>query len=678
MGFFRFDKIKIEKLLKGFIFITLLALIFLIFSQKIEFTSLDLGRYLENGKVIWQNPQLLYTNFYSYTETNFPFINHHWLTGLVFYGIYLLGGFKLLSLFNILLALSTFTLVFYLAIKKSNFYLSGFLALPVIFLLSQRVSIRPEAFSYLFIILTYLIIERVSHNRNYRSLNWLIPLFILWVNLHIYFFIGLALLFFKALAEFLPPLFRHRIKFKNRWLESWRSASPWIRNFILLTALCLINPNTWRGLLYPFNILRHYGYQIAGNKTIFYLGHLMINYNFIIFKFLLLLLVCTWVVDWLITKRLSLFPTFLMLFFSGLGLFASRNISLFGLIALILISHNLLSLENFLKHKPKVMKLIKSWSGNSYLALILILFIIISFIIIITNFASQQNFIENSFGWSLVQGANASQRFFKTNNLSGPIFNNYDLGSALIFWLYPQEKVFVDNRPEAYPVEFFKDVYKPMQNNPLVWKSIDAQYRFKTIYFAYTDSTPWAQKFLHFILNNRNWALVYFDRYTIILVNKKLTPSDKIKRLSLDNSTFRKDLRVLVKHSDVNEKFNLAYIAQEANQIDLAQVIYQNILSEFPNNRRALFAMGALYSSYQNKVDLQAALIYFNRARQAGYELPGVYDQSALVYWRLNNYSQAIANWHSALDLNSHDRSALYYLQQVKSLHSTGELTLIK
>ena len=91
------------RILKSFILLGLVALVVIIFSQQIDFSVIDLGRHLENGKIVWQNPQILFQNFYSYTEPNFPFINHHWLSGVIFYKLYTLGGFSLLSIFNILI-----------------------------------------------------------------------------------------------------------------------------------------------------------------------------------------------------------------------------------------------------------------------------------------------------------------------------------------------------------------------------------------------------------------------------------------------------------------------------------------------------------------------------------------------------------------------------------------------
>ncbi|PIP87416.1 hypothetical protein COW81_00305, partial [Candidatus Campbellbacteria bacterium CG22_combo_CG10-13_8_21_14_all_36_13] len=56
--------------------------------------------------------------------------------------------------------------------------------------------------------------------------------------------------------------------------------------------------------------------------------------------------------------------------------------------------------------------------------------------------------------------------FVLENDIQGNMFNNFDIGGYLIYRLYPDRKVFVDNRPEAYPAEFFEKVYKPMQESP--------------------------------------------------------------------------------------------------------------------------------------------------------------------------------------------------------------------
>ena len=72
-------------LLQAAILFGLLILVGIIFAQKIELSSVDLGRHLENGRLVFENTDVLFKNFYSYTEPEAEFINHHWLGGVIFY-----------------------------------------------------------------------------------------------------------------------------------------------------------------------------------------------------------------------------------------------------------------------------------------------------------------------------------------------------------------------------------------------------------------------------------------------------------------------------------------------------------------------------------------------------------------------------------------------------------------
>jgi hypothetical protein len=62
--------------------------------------------------------------------------------------------------------------------------------------------------------------------------------------------------------------------------------------------------------------------------------------------------------------------------------------------------------------------------------------------------------------------------------------------------LKEKQKVFVDNRPEAYSVAFFDSIYKPMQENDAFFKQMVEKYDINTICFYRHDATPWAQPFL--------------------------------------------------------------------------------------------------------------------------------------------------------------------------------------
>ena len=73
-------------------------------------------------------------------------------------------------------------------------------------------------------------------------------------------------------------------------------------------------------------------------------------------------------------------------------------------------------------------------------------------------------------------------------------------------------------RPEAYPVSFLQEVYIPMQGNKELWDKYSQEYGFDFIFFEHTDITPWAQKFLKIISNDKNWEMVYSDNSEVIFV----------------------------------------------------------------------------------------------------------------------------------------------------------------
>ena len=178
------------------ILILLMAWLGLFFMQKIDLTTADLGRHLKNGELILNGDfGLLKTNFYSYTEPNFPFVNHHWGGGVIFYLIWKLFGFAGLSFLYLIISLIIFYLFFRIAQKESNFWLAFLVSLLLIPLMAARREIRSEIFSYLFMAVFFWILWYWRKGK--LSNKWLFVLPVLevfWINIHIYFIFGPALI----------------------------------------------------------------------------------------------------------------------------------------------------------------------------------------------------------------------------------------------------------------------------------------------------------------------------------------------------------------------------------------------------------------------------------------------------------------------------------------------------
>jgi hypothetical protein len=118
------------------------------------------------------------------------------------------------------------------------------------------------------------------------------------------------------------------------------------------------------------------------------------------------------------------------------------------------------------------------------------------------------------------------------------MFNNYDIGGYLIYTLFPDTKVFVDNRPEAYPARFLTEVYVPAQEDNTKWRELDSALHFNVIFFNWHDYTPAGQSFLINRINDPDWAPVYVDPYALIMVRRTSEHQSVISRFEIPRDRF--------------------------------------------------------------------------------------------------------------------------------------------
>ncbi len=504
-----------KKYIKIILFTLLIVWMVISLARPLNLVNTDLGRHLKNGEAVLSGQtEVLSQNFYSYTYPKYEFINHHWGSGIIFFLVHNLFGFKGLHIFYIFLFLLSFFFVFDLTRRLINFYPAFFSALFFIPLISSRIEIRPEIFSYLFISIFLWIV--FNYYKNNISSRWLIILPFLalfWVNLHIYFVFGL----FIILVFIFNDLIFKKITKKTVKLSK-------IAGFTLLAFLA--NPNFLKGLIYPFKIKTNYGYQIFENQSIWFLDSLGVGNTTLLtyFKILSLIFIIGFVFYLFQKRKENVVLIFISFIFFALAWFMMRNIALFALAAL----------PAFGLSYTSVFKKIKLDKLGMYLSrFFCVLVLVIMFII-----SGYPNY-STSLALGVPEENSTAVRFFKNNNIQGPIFNNYDIGSFLIYYLFPEEKVFVDNRPEAYPEDFFQNIYRPLQENELFWKNESQERGFNVIFFAYHDFTPWAQEFLINRVKDSEWIPVFADKYSIIFLKDNIKNKEIIKRYSIPEEAFR-------------------------------------------------------------------------------------------------------------------------------------------
>lgn len=552
-------------MLRVFKIILIFSIFFLFFAgffHQINAFTQDLGRHLKMGEIIIKSQQIPKTNLFSYTYPNFPFINHHWLSEVIFYLVFQMSSANGLLIFMTLTAVSAFSLLYFSALKKDNIFPITIASLLYFGVLFERTDLRPEIFSFLF--LSIFIVILYKYRERFTKWIFLLPLIeIIWVNMHIYFFIGVIILGFFLLD----------LMVKNKANINCRQVKLLVIIFALTLATTLINPNGLNGAFYPLKVFDNYGYAIEENQNI----HFLWNYSqkttilffiasvFLLFTSLILTVKKTKFVDWL-----------LCIFFTIFAISMIRNFPLFVFATFIPFVFGLsLIFENLEKKLKK--------KNQDYLFLIKNIDFLIVFILIIWQTVQITNIKKIGFG--LTAGAGKGADFFLKNNLKGPIFNNFDIGSYLDYRLYPKEKVFVDGRPEAYPTSFFKEIYIPLQEDRKTFDLFAQKYNFNVIFLGYVDQTPWAQNFVNQIVNNKNWQLIYLDDYVIILVRNDFNNKSLINEFAINQNS----QEINIQSNDLISLFRLAYFYKIAKWQEKEIEIYEKMLSIKPDFCPALY-----------------------------------------------------------------------------------------
>ena len=468
----------------------------------------DLGRHIRLGEIIFKNYQVPKVNLFSYTNPDFPFINTHWLFEVLAY----LGSISIGVQAMIILKVFIFLFSVWLTLKvipRNNRILLlpiGFIFLHV---LRERLEFRPEIFSFLFTALTYSSLETTLRAKRVNLLFFLLLIQLIWINTHIYFFIGLLL----------QGIFIIHLLIKKEFSKLKILALIFLCSIIL----SLLNPNGISGLLYPLNVNTNYGYTIVENQTMFLLENIEFRDPNFLFVKLSLGIIGLSILFSLVTRKFELRNILLALSGAGLALLNVRSFPYLVFLSLPAVLQNFGEVKKnglffFLSLVTCALLLLESYlyfNGDYY------------------------KYTENGHtkGISVTESVKGAMDFVLRNDLPSPIYNNFDIGSYIIYRGYPKYQVFVDGRPEAYPAKFFTDVYIPTQSDDSKFKLLEDQYEFKTIIFSITDQTPWGKAFLVNVVKDESWKTVYIDDFTIVLVKDSVAQELKLETINLSKLT---------------------------------------------------------------------------------------------------------------------------------------------
>lgn len=197
---------NVIKHIKNFIFYISLFMICAVISILRNDADLDLWHRMAVGKIYSQLGSVVSHDIFTYFPSKALWVDHEWLSGVVFYnlthyfGDYGITAFKIVSLFIVLLLIyKTNQLIF----PEQGKHRIVFYIVAILEICTGLIStLRCQAFTYIFFILWLYLLERIRRGEN--RLIWVFPVTaLIWANMHAGFAAGFGLIIFYAAGEFL-------------------------------------------------------------------------------------------------------------------------------------------------------------------------------------------------------------------------------------------------------------------------------------------------------------------------------------------------------------------------------------------------------------------------------------------------------------------------------------------
>ena len=192
----------------------------------------DLFWMLATARWIVQNREIPWTDHFSYTAQGQPWI-YPVGGSLLFYGVWLIGGYAALSWLGAVYMAATTALLL-----RSGSAISGALAALALPVIATRMEVRADAFTTAFFAAFLVILWR--YHETGRARLWVLPvLMVVWANAHPGFPAGLAVIAGYAGVEALESIWPER---RRAAVYRLQRAWPWL---FLCVPATLLNPFGW-------------------------------------------------------------------------------------------------------------------------------------------------------------------------------------------------------------------------------------------------------------------------------------------------------------------------------------------------------------------------------------------------------------------------------------------------
>ena len=463
----------------------------------------DIWWHLKTGQWILETGKIPVTDPFTFTTPEAAWTPHYWLSDVLFAVVFRVSGIGGLILFKALVIAAAFFSMYRLMVRQGvNLLVAVAVVMLAVFIGHFRFLLRPHVFMFLLSAAFFWVLSLGGGQRKLKLL-WLLPLMLLWVNLHGSFFLGLVLTG-CLLAEKLLTTGYRRIQKKDA-TTTWPAFLMLV--LVLLCGTTLLNPfgtNLLRWIATDFALKNiAYTFQVEEHMALTW-GQHPLWWGFML---------VTAVSFPLAYRKARLFHLLVFAATSFLAIKGVRFVALAAILQAPILGYNLQAL---LDRAPG-----GKWRRKRGLqaALAILLLTIGGTLLFKRSFA---DYTVHRFGLGIneTRFPQAAVHFLRELNPAGNIYNSWPMGGYLL-WELPERKIFLDGRYLAAQLELMA------QLNTMTETEIEVLFKRFDIRAAILSRKD--SRLAAYFSRSRDFRLAYFDDSALLYLGKDALPPQKMK-----------------------------------------------------------------------------------------------------------------------------------------------------
>jgi hypothetical protein len=551
------------------------------------------GRYMVTSASLPEQDPFCFTSLLEENKNPFPewenfILKQYWLSQIIFYFIYDYSGITGIIILRSLLLIVLLIIVFWrLQIWHVSFPIAYLFTFAVFIASLKCTGERPVLFTIVFTALIFFLLEDYREQKKKRILL-LIPLMLLWSNLHGGFIIGIAFIIAFMFGEGIN-FYLKKSTYSRKEILLFYGAS------VFAIGASFINPTGWDSFYISMNI--PFKYKIIHEDIKEYISPFVsyksklapLPYEYIlmvfIFPFILLL------------KRGKIVISHLMVLF--ICLVSSISASRF-MIYYVIIGAMILGREFDFLINSVLTRRLSAIGYQKIMAALTSLALISSVTFFVSNIHGHKGFqFKVANNYSVPVGA---VDFIEKNNLSGNMFNDYAYGGYISWRLYPYKKTFIDTRTLNISVRMeygwivntlgTGDINRnasEMPSNPL-WKMLFSHYDINYVVLSVVNPIYQIYPIIFELTESNDWVPVYSDQMSVIYVKNTVRNSDIIFESQIPKGDvyntiiYQSAQNALMNKTNPRSLISLGDIFHKMQRLEDALKAYRYALTRIPDD----------------------------------------------------------------------------------------------